>query len=190
MKTATFLRIIQNHTARVAITASATRKQGKGVRQTAYEFMAELPLRPFGTGNPHLFAARLNSVTLRLLSRLPRRCRKRWGLARKLINIFLRDALYTTYLAKAYRLHRAAAFYEVPLDSIVAKKLRALCRDDHLNRWKSLRSLERSASRQYQRAAATLATKHGINRVDLDAWLWADRDNAIAISAIPFTTPR
>ena len=47
-----------------------------------------------------------------------------WGTARKALNIFLRDALYTTYLSKRYGLPRAEASLEIPLDSITAVRLR------------------------------------------------------------------
>jgi len=41
-------------------------------------------------------------------------------MARKLLNIYLRNALYSTYLREAFELDTAEHLYEVPLDSIVA----------------------------------------------------------------------
>src|SRR4030042_6343545 len=41
-----------------------------------------------------------------------------WGLARKLVNVFLRDAFYTVYLHDAYALDGAESRLYIPLDSI------------------------------------------------------------------------
>jgi hypothetical protein len=93
-----------------------------------------------------------------------------WGLARKLLNIYLRNALYTSYLRDAYRLHLAEQWYEIPLDSIVAKRLRAEVRG--LPRWPGVKHLRPAVSVLYQEAARSAAAKLGVAPVHLDAVWW------------------
>src|SRR6266404_909568 len=93
-----FLAAIQSRTARVSIGASAARGRGnKGAVKASREFLSTLKLAPFGVKNRRTFETLLNRATIRLVSALPRKA-QRWGLARKFLNIFLRDCLYTTYL--------------------------------------------------------------------------------------------
>ena len=99
----------------------------KGVVAAVRAHLGRLDLRPFGTHDGDRFLAELNSATTRLQAVLPENARY-WGLARKGLNIFLRDCLYTVYLRERYRLDRAEPFFEVPLDSISAKHIRALGR--------------------------------------------------------------
>src|SRR6185369_649911 len=99
-------RAVQARTARVAITASATRGQkAPGLVASARAFCAGLDLAQFSTKDSTVFERRLNTQTNRLLSALPRRARH-WGVSRKLLNIFLRDALYTRYLAEQFGLDK------------------------------------------------------------------------------------
>ena len=56
------------------------------------------------------------------MKKLPKKSR-RWGRARKGLNIFLRDCLYTVHIRKAYRLDQAEQFFELPLDSIIGARL-------------------------------------------------------------------
>ena len=96
-----------------------------------------------------------------------------WGLARKLLNIFLRDSLYTGYLNKAYGLRAAERFLEIPLDSITAERIRE--RMPELPRWPGVRHLGPELSAAYQAAALRLAAKQGVRRVHLDAYWWGQR---------------
>ena len=102
-----------------------------GVVTAARTHLGRLDLRPFGTRHNDRFRAELNSATTRLRAVLPEDARH-WGLARKGLNIFLRDCLYTVYLRERYRLDRAEPFFEVPLDSISAGCIRALDNDAYL----------------------------------------------------------
>ncbi len=114
----TFIEAIQRRTARVAVGSSAARNQGApGLVSAAREFFATLPLENFGVSNPAIFRQRLDRATGNLFGALPREAQS-WGLARKLLNIFLRDALYTAYLRTRFGLDAAEELYELPLDSI------------------------------------------------------------------------
>lgn len=91
--TPAILRAIQQRNARVAIGSSAMRGAGiKGVIETARLFLGRLGLSRFGTTSRERFDRQLNLTTQRLVRRLPAQSRP-WGLARKGLNIFLRDCL-------------------------------------------------------------------------------------------------
>jgi hypothetical protein len=95
--------------------------------------------------------------------------------ARKLLNIFLRDASYTTYLKDAYSLDLGEHNYELPLDSITAKRLRAEASEGALPRWRGVKHLTPEESDILQAAAATIAASRGIARIHLDAYWWGNR---------------
>lgn len=173
VKSLQFLQIVQHRAARVAITASATRGQGAGVVVSAREFFGRLKLERFGIRDERVFARQLNATTRQLLERLPRHARN-WGLARKLVNIFLRDCLYTSYLSKAHRLAMAEKLLEIPLDSITAKRIHEAV--PLLPRWPGVKHLDRATSDAYQAAALAVARQHGVARAHLDAYWWGARE--------------
>jgi hypothetical protein len=173
MTEAKFLSIVQSRTARVAIGASTVRGRGNaGTVAAARRFLRSLPLRRFAVRNPNRFAAELNRTTNDLCTALPRKA-QRWGLARKILNIFLRDCLYTTYLAEAYHLQRAERFLEVPLDSITARELRLAAGRGGLPRWPGVRNVTADVSARYQAVAANQAKPLNIARIHLDSLWWA-----------------
>ena len=176
MTTADLLRAIQHRTARVAIGSSSMRGAGNtGVVTAARTHLGRLDLRPFGTRDDDRFRVALNSATTRLRAALPEEARC-WGLARKGLNIFLRDCLYTVYLQERYHLDRAKPFFEVPLDSISARHIRALD-EDVLPRWRGVKALDYRTSKRYQDAAARIAASKGILPVHLDAIWWGLRES-------------
>ena len=169
-----FLEMIQHRTARVAITASTTRGQGaRGVVESARTFASTLELSRFGTSDEHAFRRQLDAVTWRFRRCLPKPAAS-WGLARKLLNIFLRDSMYTSYLARQHDLNSAERFFEIPLDSITAKQIRKAVPE--LPSWRGVKYLDPNTSAAYQAAALFVARQHGIARVHLDAYWWGSRD--------------
>jgi hypothetical protein len=89
--------IIQTHVASVAVGPSAARGRGRsGVVERARRFLGVLPLSALGTSNQDHFRDELDRATRKLTAALPEPARC-WGLSRKLLNIFLRDALYNHY---------------------------------------------------------------------------------------------
>lgn len=167
-----FLAMVQKRAARVAVGASTVRGQGPGVAACGRAFLARLDLAQFGTQNREVYARHLERVTKRLVANLPKQAAT-WGLARKLLNIFLRDCLYTIYLNLAYRLDAAEASMEIPLDSVTAKALRSAV--PGLTGWPGVKHLTPDQSAAYQLAAEAVALKAGVARVHLDAYWWADR---------------
>ena len=172
MKQRELLKAIQSRTARVAITASASRGRGNaGVVKAARNFMRRLDLARFGK-NPAGFTRALNASTRSLRSKLPRRARH-WGSARKLLNIFLRDCLYSSHLSSAFGLQRAETAFEVPLDSVTALCLKRESGRGHLPAWPGVRNLTPQLSKIFQDAAQVEATRRNVARVHLDAVWWS-----------------
>jgi hypothetical protein len=165
--------MVQHRAARVAVTASATRGQGPGVVDCSRDFLVALPLGRFGTDDQRGFARQLDLATKDLRACLRKRAAS-WGLARKLLNIFLRDSLYTSYLAKEHGLAAAERLLEIPLDSITSKRIRREVPE--LPRWPGVRHLDADTSAAYQAAALVIARQHGVARVHLDAYWWGARD--------------
>jgi hypothetical protein len=169
-----FLHSVQIRTARIAASASATRNQGEGAASAAREFLAAIDLRQFAVSSGSVLRARLDETTESLLRVLPRQARN-WGLARKLINIFLRDALYTTYLCQHYALTKAESWLEIPLDSITAGRLREDAGPRVLPRWRGVKHVTPEANDRYQHHAEKIALGVGVARVHLDTDWWGVR---------------
>jgi len=95
-----------------------------------------------------------------------------WGLARKCVNIFLRDSLYNWHLCRHYKLRRAERWMEIPIDSLVAKRLR----EDFgaaVPKWKSIASLCAEDNAAFQAAAISAAKAEQLRaRIHLDAFVW------------------
>src|SRR5262249_19224548 len=95
--------------------------------------LTRVSLKPFGTKQARHFHDALDEETLKLKRRI-----RSWGLARKVLNIFLRGCLYNAYLREHYHLDRAEPWFEIPLDKIVAVRLQEACKrfdGANLPRW-------------------------------------------------------
>jgi len=176
MPTVPFIEAVQTRAARIACSVSATRGQGAGVVASGREFLAQLSLAQFAVSRPTLFQHRLDEATQGLCSSFPKGGRS-WGLARKVLNIFLRDALYTTYLSEKFALGRAEHCLEVPLDSITARHLCQAAGRGALPRWLGVKHLTPQASAAYQEFAAEYGVSHGIARAHLDTYWWGHRES-------------
>jgi hypothetical protein len=135
--------------------------------------MLSVKLARFATRDHSAFERALDRHTRRLMVALPQGSAT-WGLARKLLNIFLRDSLYTDYLSKAYSLTTAEGLFEIPLDSITAKRIRKAA--PKLPRWRGVRYLDPQVSAAYQAAALLVAKRKCMSRVHLDAYWWGARE--------------
>lgn len=165
------LAAVQSRTARLAVGASTVRGLGvPGVVDAARTFLRTVPLRQYGTSNAASFRRYLDETTLALQATLPKGARH-WGVARKVLNIFLRDSLYTIYLNQEYGLAAAERFFEIPLDSVTGLKLVDSCAD--LPKWAGVRHLTSALSDRFQEQAAQIARRHGTRRVHLDAFWWS-----------------
>jgi hypothetical protein len=171
------LKALRLRAARSSLGPSSMRGAGRrGVVDAGRPFLGKLDLRRFATSSERQFGAELDRATDGLMRAFPRSARH-WGLARKGLNIFLRDCLYTVYLRDAFNLGVAESFFEVPLDSLTGRALHEAS-PQTLPRWQTVRGLERSVSDAFQEVASRLARERGIARVHLDAVWWGQRSSA------------
>lgn len=169
-----FLPTLQRFVAFAAIGPSALRNQGaSGVIGAAREFLGGLDLSSFAVATGAEFGAVLDAATESLESRFPKRARH-WGAARKAVNLFLRDSLNNRYIEERHHLSRAEPWMEIPLDKVVAGRLKERDRSDDLSPWPGLKRLTMSVSDEYQAFACELAKQRGLARVHLDMYLWLE----------------
>jgi len=171
--------LIDRLKARIALLAigrSTLRNQGApGMVVAARKYLRKVPLRAFSVTSARRFASVLERHTQALMKRFPRKrkANKNWGAARKALNIFLRDVVYSRLLADHYRLGRVEPWLELPLDS---NTYRGLAEDwkgpCEIPRWPRLKNLGRDTSRELQTIAAAIAKSLHTHRVHLDIKYW------------------
>jgi hypothetical protein len=168
------LQAFESRAARGALGASIMRSAGgRGAVRAGRGFLEEIDLRRFRTSSETRFRSALDETTAGLQAAFPRQARH-WGLARKGLNIFLRDCLASVYLRDTYSLQMAEEFYEVPLDSVSGTMLHRLS-NGSLPRWGTVRDLTPDLSDEFQTVAGRIAANRGIARVHLDAIWWDQR---------------
>src|SRR5262249_52739522 len=156
---------------RGAVGATTVRGRGNaGVVRAARAFLRTVDLNEFGTRRAATFASALDGATDELRASLPKTARH-WGIARKVINLFIRDCLYNKYLNEAHALDRAEFLLELPLDSYTGKALVKIAPADTLPRWPGVKHLRPHVSAAFQLVAAHEAQRREIARVHLDG-LW------------------
>jgi hypothetical protein len=143
-----------------------------GVVHAAQEALARTDLARFGeVATFEEFLWELNHLTRRVRHNLPPPANK-WGTGRKVSNIYLRQALYSTYLSRRYRLSLLEPWLELPLDSYTAKALLREPAGADLPPWPGVAKLHWRSSGEYQAAAQVVAKQRGIARVHLDMFWW------------------
>lgn len=100
---------------------------------------------------------------------------RHWGVARKVLNIFLRGATYNCYLRHAYSLGRLEDMLELPLDSLTVQGLKARSPQRSLPCWHGVKHLTKGESDRFQDRASQIAKEHEVSRVHLDIFLWLER---------------
>jgi hypothetical protein len=169
------LRALQRYVANVGISGSSLRNQGApGVIAAARAFLAEVELTALRDIELPDYQAWLEQETSALLLRLPESAKK-WGAARKAINIFTTQAFLNCGLATAFGLARLGDVMETPLDSVAAQKLqklRQMAGTSRLPSWPGVGRLMPDVSRDYQNFALEVAREKGLPRACLDIILW------------------
>lgn len=173
MKRGDFLQTLQRKVTITAVGPSAVRGQGKGVLRASQDFLSQISLSAVPKHNSKQFNAWLDRQTNALLDRLPVKSRP-WGVARKVINLFLREALYNQYLNKRFHLDSIESWLEIPLDRAGARGLKSRAGKGVLPPWPGLKNLQRRASAAFQDFASTEAARKQIARVHLDMYLWLE----------------
>ena len=173
MKPKTFIPTVQRKVAVTAVGPSTLRGQGRGVLAASQEFLATVSLARVPQSSESRFMGWLDRQTEALLDALPIDGRP-WGTARKGINLFLRDVLYNKYLSRRYAFGKIERWLEIPLDSAVARGLKAEAGQGVLPRWPGLKHLDENLSAEFQNFASFHARTLGIERVHLDMYLWLE----------------
>ena len=180
------LREIQRFEAATAIGASAVRGQPPSTKKTMTDHLAQIELGGIPRTSSEHFHTWLTQITDELAASLPARPgASAWGIARKGLNLFLRDCLYNHYLRSEFHLDQVETWLEVPLDSKVAKGLRRAARlkRQPLPRWRGICNLKVHDSNAFQVFALELATEQRLPaRVFLDHGFWLPKKRqAIAV---------
>lgn len=136
--------------------------------------LAEIDLAKFAGCSPPDFPDLLDAQTASVKRHMPSGIRH-WGIARKVLNIFLRGATYNCYLRHAYNLGGLEDMLELPLDSLTVQGLKARSPQRSLPRWHGVRHLTKGASDRFQDRASEIAREHEVSRVHLDIFLWLER---------------
>jgi hypothetical protein len=147
------------------------RKMGpKGYLDNIREFLKRIELADVSRLDPTQFPSVLDDLTEKLCRHMPRGA-KYWGVARKCLNLFFRDALYNFYLRKKYDLAKFEKCLEIPLDSHCGSELWKMDKRG-LPRWGTVKGLKPEVSAKFQKVAATVARRKGTERVHLDVVYW------------------
>jgi len=136
------------------------------------EALAAVNLSAFAVESEEKFCRALDARTDWLTKQLPQQAQS-WGLARKCLNIFLRDCVYNHHLREHFEIAQCEAFLEVPLDRVVVEQLKARHKGP-LPRWWGVKYVGPFESAVYQLAASEIANSRSIARVHLDAYFWGD----------------
>jgi len=96
-----------------------------------------------------------------------------WGTARKALNLFMRGCICDHLLRAAHCLDRIEAVAELPLDGVVAIRLKQLAGRGRLPEWPGLKHLTLDDHRLFQAFAAQETERCGMRaRIYLDYLLW------------------
>lgn len=167
-----YLKFVQMHVAQRSIGPSTVRGAGRGgTAEAARTYLASLNLMDFSGRGMSRFEHALDMHTERLRAGLPRSARH-WGLARKCLNIFLRDATEHHVLRIRFNLAQVESRLEIPLDRHTATELRARDTAGLLPRWRTIKHLTPEDNSRYQALASKEAARAGTTRVFLDAMFW------------------
>jgi hypothetical protein len=165
-----FLRGVQDFGGN-ALSVSVVRRMGpEGTLDSIRDFIKKrIDLREVSTADPSEYRSVLDELTDKLRSRMPSGARH-WGVARKCLNLFFRDALYNFYLRQTYDLAKFERHLEIPLDSYVGRAL--WLEDRRLPRWRTVKGLTPKESEKFQEVASQVAERNGTHRVHLDVIYW------------------
>lgn len=137
----------------------------------ARKFLGGIDLSKFSALSIKEFAQQLDKETNFLANSFPSEGEGNWGAARKSINIFLRDVLYSRHLCEHFNLAHIEPWLEIPLDSDVYKGL-SLDSKETLPKWPRIKKLDSEVSGKLQNVAKKIAKSLGVSRIHLDVRYW------------------
>ena len=169
--------LTQARNAQITVGPSAIRGQPEGTKKAAVKYLKNLDLKDFQNVTEKRFKEILDEKTGELQKELPSNS---WGMARKIMNIFLIQCFHDKYLSEKYQLDGIIDFMELPLDNKNAKKIKEEADNEwkQLPRWINITSLKKTTCEKYQECAKEIAKKKGIERYQLDLCWWREEDNS------------
>ena len=190
----TACRLNRKRLANVTISASSARglNPSREVSDRIRQALFALSLAELCGLDLAAFNAKLDTWTLVIQAVLPREKvsedTEGWGYARKFVNLYLGEVTRNHVIRQEYPwLADLTSFLEVPLDSNVAEGLKRTdrcSRHSHgaqFGQWDRIKNLTKDRSNPYQAAAAKLAGKLGVDRIDLDLYLWRQNEKGCPI---------
>jgi len=176
-----FYQLLHRRLSQIAIGASAIRNQGSGglIKILRQYFETEVDLEIFikSLADETKYEEFLTGHTTKILTLFPDTAQS-WGAARKGLNLFLREIIYSKFFSYRFSLpddfeefNQFVKFMEVPLDKEVAHGLI----DDsngQLPRWINIKHLTPTLSKTYQSQALIIAAQENVARVNLDLKYW------------------
>lgn len=176
-----FYQLLHRRLSQIAIGASAIRNQGSGglIKILRHYFETKVNLEHFIKSLLDEIEYRrfLDEHTSQVLTLFPDTAQS-WGAARKGLNLFLREIIYSKFFSHHFSLpdnfaefNRLVKFMEVPLDKYVADGLISDS-NGQLPKWINIKHLTPSLSETYQSQAFIIATQENVARVNLDLKYW------------------
>jgi hypothetical protein len=169
--------LIQKRIANISVGTSTVRGQPKGTVTIARKYLQSVNLKDFSEGSEDHFRTVLDTNTDKMKHELPSNS---WGIARKVLNIFLFQAAHDVFLNRNYSLDKIIRYLEVPLDNPNAKKLKEIVKSKGENLdWTNIYSLAPETSSQFQEYARKYAyEKYNCERCYLDIFWWRSDNDA------------
>jgi len=175
---------IREYVAVTSVGPSTVRGYAENTKSICQRHLSKFPLDALAECSPREFLEFLDARTT-VLMRLMSRNRKLldhesyFGLARKVLNIFLRNSYYNQFLISRYNIAKHEGLFEVPIDSRSAAGIRRDCRDLEIVYedpwyWNGLLYHDWDTNAQYQDAASRIAENEGTIRVHLDSYYYPE----------------
>jgi hypothetical protein len=176
-----FYQLLHRRLSQISIGASAIRNQGSGglIKILRQYFEKKVNLEDFikSLNDETQYRNFLNGHTKNILTLFPDTVQS-WGAARKGLNLFLREIIYSKFFSYRFSLpdnfeefNQLLKFMEVPLDKEVANGLIADS-NGQLPKWINIKHLTPTLSEIYQSQAFIIATYENVARVNLDLKYW------------------
>ena len=189
----TDLYMIRRYVAETSVGPSTVRGYVKNTQKICRAFLAEIDLAELSKIDEPSFKSWLNEKTDALYIQLRRQGRRKkgvetYGIARKVVNIYLHNVFYNGVLSRKYGLADLCDFLEVPIDSHVREWLLLIARntcppltiDPLISRADKIWRIDEKANSAYQVLASQVARQLDTERVHLDAYFYRG-DHALYI---------
>ena len=159
-------------TPELSVGPSALRNAGRpGVVRACRVALKQVRLTRFKVKSRRDFLRVLDHETEKVRCQLPKGA-QHWGVARKALNLFIRNVVYHRHLSAHYGLGGIERWLELPLDSQVAAGIRDWAKIGKVPSWNTVKGLTPDVSHRYQHAARRIARKKGVYSINLEYYWW------------------